>query len=56
MVIVTTPPSERVETSREIREAESLVVEGVNSEVVEGSDEVVWEVVERVEGLEKDYL
>ena len=52
MVIVVTPPSERVETSLEMREAESLVVEVVNGEVVEVSDEVVWGVVERVEELE----
>lgn len=56
VVIVMTPPSERVEINREIREAESLAVEVGNSEVVEGSDEVDWEVVEGVEELEKNYL
>ena len=54
MVIVVTPPSERVEISLEMREAESLVVEVVKSEVVGVSDEVVWDVVERVEELERD--
>ena len=55
VVIVTTPPSERVETSREMREAEvSLVVEMVESAVVEVSDEVVWGVVD-MEELKEDY-
>ena len=53
-VIVVTPPSERVEINLEMREAESLVVEVVNSEVVEMSDEVDWVVVEREEELERD--
>jgi hypothetical protein len=56
VVIVTTPPSERVETRREMREAEiSLVVEVVNSEVVKVAVEVGWAVVEGdEEELEKD--
>lgn len=53
VVTVTTPPSGRVDT-RVMRGAEvSLIVEVVESEVVETSDKVDWEVVDCVEELEE---
>jgi hypothetical protein len=56
VVIVIMFPSERVEITREMREAEaSLVVEVANSEVVEVSDAVVWVMVDGVEELDEDY-
>jgi len=55
--MVTTPPSERVETIREMLQVEVLLVVGVvkseESEVVEMVVEVVWEVVDCVEELDE---
>jgi len=57
VVMVTTPPSERVETIREMLQVEVLLVVGVvkseESEVVEMVVEVVWEVVDCVEELDE---